>query len=66
MRDLRLVEFAMHLAVSILSPVSIHILIPARLNESMQSAMLFCNLSSTPVTHERVEFFSSSFMRDSF
>lgn len=38
---LRLVELAMHFAVSILSPVSIHILIPALLNESIQSDMLF-------------------------
>lgn len=47
------VLLAMHLAVSILSPVNIHTLTPACFNEEMVSATLSCRLSSTPVRQHR-------------
>lgn len=47
--DLRPAEIAMHLAVSILSPVSIHTYIPALRRVSIVVRTSSCNLSSTPV-----------------
>ncbi len=52
----------MHSAVSILSPVIIHILMPALLMLSMVSLRLFCSLSSMAVIPSNDTPCSSSFM----
>lgn len=49
---------AIQVAVSILSPVSIQILIPAFLNSSIVPLTSSCNLSSTPVTPSNSRSFS--------
>ena len=48
----------MHVAVSTLSPVSIHTFIPAFLKLSIVKATSSCNKSSTPVTHKKSILFS--------
>ena len=47
-------------AVSNLSPVKIHILIPAALNSLIVSGTLSCNLSSTTVPPIKVKLFSTT------
>ena len=53
------VEIDMQVAVSTLSPVNIHNLIPAFLKLSIVVATSFCNKSSTPVTHKNSILFSN-------
>lgn len=53
---------AMHLAVSTLSPVSIHILTPPIRSASMVMATSSCNLSSTPVMPTKSIYFYSFYM----
>jgi hypothetical protein len=47
--DLRPVDIAIHYAVSTLSPVNIHIFIPALRNVSIVGAISSYSISSTPV-----------------
>jgi hypothetical protein len=53
---------AMHLAVSTLSPVNIHILTPPILRASMVIATSSCNLSYTPVIPTKSIYFYSFYI----